>query len=94
MPEIELTILKEDLDTACYLSNTDCPIARSLKREGMKNVSVGGTKVSFSKKLFSIINMKYENIDISGLSDKVKDMMHPMHKPRFETRTFTYKLVY
>jgi len=38
----KVTITRDDFETANYGSNTDCAIARALKRAGLDKVMVGG----------------------------------------------------
>lgn len=95
MNSIELTITKEDLQTASYTSNDDCPIARALVRVGMKDVSCGGLDVSFKKPSFLWFSKKYRNIDVTELNNKIIPMMDLIFgEKEKEPETFTYTLKY
>lgn len=95
MNTIELTITKEDLETANYRDNSDCPIARALKRAGMNYISCGGFEVSFRKPYFFLFYKTYYNVDIRELSSKIIPMMDMLFaKKQKEPETFTYILKY
>lgn len=95
MNTIELTITKEDLLTALYSSNHDCPIARALIRAGMKDVACGGWDVTFKKPYFLGFGKTYRYIDVTELTNKIVPMMDVIFmKRQKEPETFTYTLKY
>ena len=76
------TITVHDFKTASYSSNTDCYIARALKRAGMKNVRVAGHMYmyKFGGKRFTVYHTP-------RLWDAVSSTIAP-----FRTRAFTFRI--
>ena len=95
MRELQLTITKEDLETAPYVSDKNCPIARALQRSGMIEVTCGSTYAHFKEPFWKIFSHKYRMVDITELNNKVLPMCkRVIGGNEKEPETFTYTLKY